>query len=63
VNEGKKLTSGELELMERVVQRAHQINHFAYLYPENKEVIAKVISLFEDITSKALANESTPPEP
>lgn len=55
---GKKLTDGELEIMTRVVNRAHQINRFAHTYPENKELVAKVISLVGEITDKAQKNES-----
>jgi hypothetical protein len=58
MDEGKVLSDGELELLNRVVQRAHQINKFVHLYPDNKELVAKVVSLFGEITSKALENES-----
>lgn len=57
MEEGQTLSEGELELLARVAQRAHQINNFAHLYPDNKELVAKVISLFHEITDKALENE------
>lgn len=57
MEEGKTLSEGELELLARVAQRAHQINKFAHLYPDNKELVAKVINLFHEITEKALDNE------
>ena len=58
MDDGRKLSEGELELMVRIVDRAHQINRFAHTYPKNKELVARVISLVEEITEEALANET-----
>ena len=58
VDAGRKLTDGDLEIMTRVVNRAHQINRFAHTYPENQELVARVISLVGEITAGALENEA-----
>jgi hypothetical protein len=50
------LTDGELELMTRMVDRAHNINRFVYEHPELKTLVAEVIDLVHDITGQALAN-------
>ena len=57
MDEGRKLTLGELELMTRLVDRAHQINKFAHEYPEFKELIAKILNLIQEITEEAVDNE------
>ena len=58
MDEGRTLTVGELEVMTRIVNRAHQINKFVHTYPEYKELVAKIISLVQEITEEALENES-----
>ena len=55
---GRKLSEGELEIMERVVGRAHSFRHFVYEYPELKDLVGKVISLYDEITTLAVENES-----
>lgn len=56
VNEGKTLDDGEIELLSRIVSRAHNINHVVHEFPEFEELVAKVINLVGEITDKALAN-------
>ena len=56
VQKGQVLSDGEIELLSRVVKRAHNINHFAYEYPEYKELLAKIVNLVAEITDKALVN-------
>lgn len=58
MEQGKVLTEGELELMSRMVNRAHNINHFVYEHPELKTLVAEVIDLVHDITGMAVANAS-----
>ncbi|MEZ5502224.1 MAG: hypothetical protein R3E50_06045 [Halioglobus sp.] len=53
---GKVLTDGELELMTRTVELAHNINAFVYMHPQLKELVAKVIDILHDITGEALRN-------
>jgi len=59
---GRVLSDAELELMTRMVKRAEHINTLAYLHPELKVLVAKVIDLFHDITGEALRNATTVPE-
>jgi hypothetical protein len=56
MDQGKQLTDGEIELLSRVVKRAHQLNHFVYEYPQYKELVAKTIDLVHDITGEAVEN-------
>jgi hypothetical protein len=56
MDQGRLLTDGELELMTRMVDRAHNINRFVYEHPELKTLVAEVIDLVHDITGQALAN-------
>lgn len=56
MDEGRELTDGELELMIRMVTRAHNINRFVYEHPELKTLIAQVIDLIHDITGEAVHN-------
>ncbi len=56
MDQGSLLTDGELELMTRMVDRAHNINRFVYEHPELKTLVAEVIDLVHDITGQALAN-------
>ena len=58
MDDGKVLTVGELELMTRMVERAHRINHLVYDHPELKVLVAKLIDLVHDITGEALQNET-----
>lgn len=53
---GKVLTDGELELMSRIVERAHNVNRFVYEHPELKDLVARIIDLVHDITGEALRN-------
>jgi hypothetical protein len=57
MDEGKKLTTGELEVISRLVDRAHQINKFVHTYPKYKELVAKIVNLLHEITEEALENE------
>ncbi len=56
MDEGRELTDGELELMTRMVRRAHNINRFVYEHPELKTLVAEVIDLVHDITGQAITN-------
>ena len=57
VENGQSLGDGEIELLGRIIKRAHNFNHLIHEYPEYKELVAKVISLVDEITDKALVNE------
>lgn len=56
MDQGRLLTDGELELLTRMVERAHNINRFVYEHPELKTLVAEVIDLVHDITGQAVAN-------
>ena len=60
--DGRRLSDGELEIMQRVVDRAHSFRHFVYEYPELKDLVGKVIALYDEITTLALSNEQKPAE-
>ena len=55
--DGRKLSVGELEIMDRVVKRAHSFRHFVYEHPDLKDLVGKVISLYDEIATLALKNE------
>ncbi len=57
VDAGKALTEGELEIMDRLIHRAHNFGPIAYEFPELQSLIAKIIDLYEEITEEALDNE------
>ncbi len=54
---GKKLTEGELEIMERLVERAKSFGPITYEFPELQSLIAKIIDLYDQIAEEALDNE------
>lgn len=55
---GKTLTTGEVELLDRMLHRADQLNRFVGKHQEYSELAGKIISLIEEITDEALDNES-----
>lgn len=58
MDDGRVLTDGELEIMTRIVGRAHDVNKFAYQHPQFQSLLAQIIDLVHDITSEALDNAS-----
>ena len=56
VDEGQCLDDGEIEVLSRIVKRAHNFNHLVHEFPDYAELVAKIINLVDDITDKALAN-------
>ncbi len=54
---GKKLTEGELEIMERLIERAKSFGPITYEFPELQSLIAKIIDLYDQIAEEALDNE------
>lgn len=53
---GRLLSDGELELMTRAIDQAHDINTLVYSHPELKALVARVIDLLHQITGEALRN-------
>jgi hypothetical protein len=58
MDEGKILTTGELELLTRMLSRAMQISRFVHDHPEYAELAGKIISLIHEMTEEALQNET-----
>ncbi|RLQ23146.1 hypothetical protein DWB85_04035 [Seongchinamella sediminis] len=56
VDSGHSLDEGEIEILSRIVKRAHNFNHLVHEFPEYEELVAKIINLVNQITDKALAN-------
>lgn len=59
MDEGKTLTSGEMELLDRMLDRADRLNRFVHEHQEYRELAGKIISLIDDITDEALDNETS----
>ena len=57
VDGGEVLNDMDLEYLEEVMEDTHQNKPLADRHPEWQEIIAKVISLYKEITEKALENE------
>lgn len=55
--EGKTLTTGEMELLDRMLHRADRLNRFVGEHEEYRELAGKIISLIDEITDEALDNE------
>ncbi|TDG14082.1 hypothetical protein E2F43_11395 [Seongchinamella unica] len=56
VDRGQPLDDGEIEILSRVVKRAHDFKDFVHEFPEYEELVAKMINLVDEITDKALVN-------
>ncbi len=57
VSDGEALNNGEIELMERLLHQIEDFNRFMVRYPQYDDLVAKISSLCETITSKALTIE------
>ncbi len=57
VDAGELLTDGDIEILSRVIDQAHDFGHAAHEFPEAKPLISKVIELYEHITERGLQNE------
>lgn len=55
---GKTLTEGELELLERMLQKPERLNHFIYEHSEYRELLGKIAKLLDDIAGEAVDNEN-----
>ncbi len=59
VEAGELLGDGDIEIMSRVIDQAHDFGKAAHEFPEAKPLIAKLIDLYEEITERALQNEES----
>ena len=57
VDGGEVLNDMDLEYLEEVLEDAHQNKALVDRHPEWQEISARVISLYKQITEKALENE------
>lgn len=57
VESGGTLSNGEIELLDRMISRAHNFNRFVHEYPEYEDLVAKLIDLYDEIAVRALDNE------
>ncbi len=57
VDRGNRLDELDQEYMERIIEDAQVALEMIVDHPEYHELYARVASLYEDITSKALENE------
>ena len=57
VDGGEVLNDMDLEYLEEVLEDAHQNKSLVDRHPEWQEISARVISLYKQITEKALENE------
>jgi hypothetical protein len=57
VDAGETLNDGDIDILARILEQEKDFGGFAERYPKYKEMIAKVIDLYNDITEKALENE------
>lgn len=56
VDNGHVLDDGEIEILSRIVKRAHSFNRLVHELPEYEELVARIINLVDEITDKAMAN-------
>lgn len=56
VGEGEVLTDYDIEFLEQVLEDARSVEGLIKRHPEVQPLVAKVTSLYHDITSKALQN-------
>ncbi|MCO5760759.1 MAG: hypothetical protein NHG36_04485, partial [Chromatiaceae bacterium] len=57
VDRGERLSDLDLSFLEEVLQDTIEAKPFLDQHPEWQELSTRVIALYKDITSKALANE------
>lgn len=57
VDRGEKLSDSELAYLQRIFSDFSQITPLLDRNPEYKPLVAKVIDLYKEITTKALENE------
>ena len=59
VDAGELLSEGDIEILSRVIDQAHNFGKMVNEFPEAKPLIAKVIDLYEHITERGLQNEES----
>lgn len=57
VDRGERLHDSDLAFLEEVFADASKVKPFLDRYPQYQELAARLVSLYKEITDKALANE------
>lgn len=60
VDAGERLDDMDIAFLERVFTDMEEAKKVIARHPEYHELAARVVNLYEEITSKALANEKSP---
>jgi hypothetical protein len=62
VEKGELLTNGDIEFLERISENATQIKPLIDAQPEYQDLYTRAITLYEEIITKALANQQAAEE-
>lgn len=57
VDAGERLTDSDLAFLKRVFEDAQRVQPLAAKHPEYQSLVARLTSLYDEITRKALDNE------
>jgi hypothetical protein len=57
VDDGEKLDDNDIEFLERVMEDASSAQNLIARHPELHELATRLVSLYSEITAKALQNE------
>ncbi len=61
VDSGEKLHDSDMEFLKRVIEDANSVSGLAVRNPEYQALVVQVVSLYDEITRKALENEQAKP--
>ena len=59
VDRGERLADEDLAFLEQVLDDAKHVKPLADKHPEWQPLVARILGLYKEITTKALANEQT----
>ena len=60
VDRGERLSEADLTFLETVFADTNQIKPFLDRQPQYRELAARIVNLYQEITAKALENEKGP---
>jgi len=60
LDQGGALDDMDIDFLERVFEDAEALKPLMERHPEYEELLGQMLSLYHDITTKALENEQTP---